>query len=179
MNWWWIQHVSNLFNINGLKEEHTLHVTGKCTTGNWELFVLLGEARGSGLTLGWCWCFVWSKGKNPEVGSKEAILEEWLRHFCDDWNINAKVMHSDKDCSEINAFTQVFGPDAKHQLCYWNVLRAIKTWLSIVHCQPTHYDVRGAIQSFPFISPTFLPIAQQHELPGTLVHGLALNLLKW
>ena len=34
--------------------------------------MLLGEARGSGLALGWC--FVRSKGKNPEVGSKEAIL---------------------------------------------------------------------------------------------------------
>ena len=84
---------------------------------------MLGEARGSGLVLGWC--FVRSKSKEPKMGSKESVLATWLRHFHDDWNINAKVMHSDKDQSEINAFASVF-PNAKHQLCYWHVLRAIK-----------------------------------------------------
>ena len=68
---------------------------GKCATGNWELFVLLGEARGSGLVLSWC--SVQSKSKEPKLGSKESVLAMWLRHFHDDWNINAKVMHSDKD----------------------------------------------------------------------------------
>ena len=138
--------------------------------------MLLGEARGSGLALGWC--FVQSKGKNPEVGSKEAILAAWLRHFRNDWNINAKVTHSDKDRSEINALAQAFGPNAKHQLCYWHVLRAIKKQLSILCCQPACYDVKAAIESFPFISPTFLPIAQQCELPEAMVSNLALKFQK-
>ena len=154
-----------IWHIN-TKLTRTRSYPGKCTTGNWELFVLLGEARGSGLALGWC--FVRSKGRNPETGSKEAILTAWLTHFRDKWNIKAKVTHSDKDHSEINAFACVF-PEAKHQLCYWHVLRAIKKRLSILHCQPVHYDSKGAVKSFPFISPNFLPITQRYKLPETLV----------
>jgi len=107
--------------------------SGKCATGNWELFVLLGEAWSSGLVLGWC--FIHSKGKDPKTGSKEAILTSWLGYFRDKWNISAKVTHSDKDHSEINALACVF-PQAKHQLCYWHVLRVIKKQLSILHHQP-------------------------------------------
>ena len=47
-------------------------------------------------------------------------------------------MHSDKDCSEINAFSTVF-PDAKHQLCYWHVLRAIKQHLVVLQHQCYQY----------------------------------------
>ncbi len=45
-------------------------------TGNWELFVLMGEARGSGLALGWC--FLQSKSKELKLGSKELALAAWL-----------------------------------------------------------------------------------------------------
>ena len=149
-----------------LRLKHSCSYPGKCAMGNWELFVLLGEARGSGLALGWC--FIWLKGKTPKTGSKEAILTAWLKHFHHKWNIKAKVMHSDKDWSEINALACVF-PEAKHQLCYWHVLRAIKKRLLILCHQPVHYDAKAAMNSFPFISPTFLPIAQWCELPNPLV----------
>ncbi len=109
-----------------------------------------------------------SKGKDPKTGSKEAVLVSWLRHFRDEWKISARVTHSDKDRSEINALTHVF-PKAKHQLCYWHVLRVIKKRLSILHRQPARYDVLTAMKNFPFISPTFLPVAQRFELPEPLV----------
>ena len=154
---WWINKEFSDANID----------LGKCTTGNWELFVLLGKARGSGLVLGWC--FIWLTSKEPKAGGKEGILTVWLKHFCDEWNINAKVTHLDKDQSEINAFACVF-PSAKHQLCYWHVLRAIKRWLSILQRQPAWYDAKQVANEFPFISSSFIPIAQRSQLPENLVH---------
>ena len=88
------------------------------------------------------------------------------------------VTHSDKDHCEINALAHVF-PQAKHQLCYWHVLRAVRKRLSILHRQPAHYDVKAAIKCFPFISPTFLPIAQRCDLPSTLVRKFLLRILTW
>jgi len=148
---------------------------GKCATGNWELFVLLGEARGSGLALGWC--FLRPKSKEPKLGSKELILSAWLRHFRYEWKINARVTHSDKDRSEINALTSVF-PGAKHQLCYWHVLRAIKKRLSVLRRQPAFYNATQAVSKFPFISHIFLPIAQRSQLPNHLVCSIRLYLTK-
>ena len=150
-----------------------LCITGKCATGNWELFVLLGEARGSGLPIGWC--FMQSKSNEmPKAGSKEVALTMWLTHFHDYWKIDAKVTHSDKDRSEINAFSNVF-PHAKHQLCFWHVLRAVKQWLAILHHQPAPYNATQATSEFSFIIPTCLPIAQRSQLPYSMVcwSGLA------
>jgi len=123
---------------------------GKCATGNWELFVLLGEARGSGLALGWC--FLRPKSKEPKLGSKELILSAWLRQ-------------------------SVF-PGAKHQLCYWHVLRAIKKRLSVLRRQPAFYNATQAVSKFPFISHIFLPIAQRSQLPNHLVCSIRLYLTK-
>ena len=144
----------------------TCFILGKCTTGNWELFVLLGEARGSGLVLGWC--FLQPKSKEPKLGSKESVLATWFQHFRDKWNINARVTHSDKDCSKINALTGIF-PDAKHQLCYWHVLRAVRKCLSVLCRQPAPYNVTQATGEFRFVSPTFLPVTQRSQLPNHLV----------
>jgi len=54
-------------------------MTGKCAGGNWELFVLMGEASGSGLPLGWL--FVHSKHKNTPLNAKRDILIQWLQYF--------------------------------------------------------------------------------------------------
>ena len=106
--------------------------------------------------------------KELKLGNKELALAAWLRYFRDEWNINARVTHSDKDHSEMNALSSVF-PDAKHQLCYWHVLRAIKKRLSVLRHQPAPYNVMQAVSEFPFISNTFLPVMQRSQLPDHLV----------
>jgi len=66
---------------------------GKCTTGNWELFVLLGEAHGVGIPLGWC--FVHPKGpKDSHKGGKQKILIEFLQHFHDEWGIQPFISNA-------------------------------------------------------------------------------------
>lgn len=67
--------------------------------------------------------------------------------------------------SEINAFAKVY-PDAKHQLCFWHCLRAIKKRLAILRRRPKYYDVKEAVKEFDWIDPNFVPLAQIKE--GTI-----------
>lgn len=69
---------------------------------------------------------------------------------------------TDKDFSEINAFLSVF-PMAKHQLCFWHALRAVKTRLSILRRRPKFYDVKEAKMEFHFIDETFIPVGQSKD----------------
>ncbi|PPQ78411.1 hypothetical protein CVT26_007765 [Gymnopilus dilepis] len=66
--------------------------------------------------------------------------------------------------SEINAFLAKF-PEAKHQLCFWHCLRAVKTRLSILRRRPRYYDVLEAKKEFDFIDLDFVPQAQEQSPP--------------
>lgn len=96
---------------------------------------------------------------------------------------SVKVTLSDKDWSEIGAFQRVF-PEAKHQLCFWHCLRAVRKRLAILHRQPGPYNVAEAVAELPFIDPAFLPLAQQptsapdisptqKPVRGIVIRGLA------
>ena len=136
--------------------------------GNWELFGLLGVACGVGILLGWC--FIHSKGpKGSQDGGKQKVLIDFLQHFCDEWGIRPLVTLSDKDFSEINVYSNVF-PFAKHQLCFWHCLRAVKKCLAVNGRQPGFYHVGQAWEEFPFIHEYFVPLAQRGTLPKPEVH---------
>lgn len=126
--------------------------------GDWELFSIFGELRGSGVALGYLFIRYREKGSPPR-NAKSDLLERWLKHFSSKWGIKAKVTLTDKDSGEIRAMGHVF-PDAKHQLCFWHGERSGKTRISTVLREPGHYDVTKAIQEFPEIDPLFLPLNQ-------------------
>lgn len=92
-------------------------------------------------------------------GGKERLLFQFLEAIKLQWNLKPSFTLSDKDISEIRALVSVF-PEAKHQLCYWHALRAIKTRLSILRRTPGFYDVKEACAEFPEIDPSFVPIGQ-------------------
>ncbi|KAG6818479.1 hypothetical protein H0H92_002708, partial [Tricholoma furcatifolium] len=76
------------------------------------------------------------------------------------WNLKPIITLTDKDFSEINAFQNVF-PDAKHQLCFWHCLRALRTRFAILRRKPRHYNVLEAKREFPeFIDEEFVPLGQ-------------------
>jgi hypothetical protein len=102
--------------------------------------------------------FIHSDGKGDE-GAKENLLRQFFQYFVDKWKLKAVVTLCDKNWSEINALRAVF-PEAKLQLCYWHVLRAIKERMKILKRQPGPYHVEDAIAEFPWIDPTFMPIKQ-------------------
>ena len=74
--------------------------------------------------------------------------------------VNPEFTLTDKDWSEINAM-QATWPYAKHQLCFWHGLRALKQRLAKNKEHPSYYDVNEALNEFSFIKTTFVPLEEQ------------------
>lgn len=154
----WILHVSSnalsffWIIINGL-------FLGNTNGSSFEVYALLGEVYGSGCPLGY---LLIRSSEKTETGGKSRYITELLKHFKSKWKINPIFNLTDKDISEINAFLEVY-PDAKHQLCFWHCLRALKTRISILRRRPKTYDVVEAHREFPWIEESFVPIAQSKE----------------
>jgi hypothetical protein len=132
---------------------------GNTNGSRFEVYALLGEVYGSGCPLG----YLLIRSFNGESGGKERYIGDTLEYFNKKWKLWPIFTLTDKDISEINAFLKKF-PLAKHQLCFWHCLRAIKTRLSILRRKPKHYDVKEAKNEFDFIDEKFVPIAQAKEL---------------
>ncbi|RDX40007.1 hypothetical protein OH76DRAFT_1366849 [Lentinus brumalis] len=121
-----------------------------------ELYALLGEVYGSGIPLG----YLLLRSSAGVKGGKEQFLTHFLGAIRDKWNIQAHFTLTDKDWSEINACRASY-PDAKHQLCYWHCLRAIKTRLSILRRTPAFYNSTEAHAEFSWIDEAFVPVQQR------------------
>src|SRR5260370_42637842 len=101
------------------------------------IWTIRGGAWGGNST----WCFIRSKGpKGSQDGGKQKVLIDFLQHFCDEWGIHPLVTLSDKDFSEINAYSNVF-PFTKHQLCFWHCLHVVKKCLAVNGQQPEFYHL--------------------------------------
>ncbi|THU75985.1 hypothetical protein K435DRAFT_601431, partial [Dendrothele bispora CBS 962.96] len=106
----------------------------------YELYALLGELYGSGCPLGY---LLLQSPKEGEAGVKQRFISCFLEHFKTHYGLDPSFTLTDKNLSEINAFLETY-PNAKHQLCFWHALRAIKTRLSILRRQPKYYNVTEA-----------------------------------
>jgi hypothetical protein len=93
------------------------------------------------------------------TGAKERFLSEFLEYINVHWNLRVIITLTDKDWAEINAFLAKF-PEAKHQLCFWHALRAIKRRLSFLRRAPAFYNVTLAVAEFDWIDPSFVPVSQ-------------------
>ena len=129
---------------------------GNTNGSNFEVYALLGEVSGSGCPLGY---LLVQSSHGGEVGAKERYIQQLLKHFQRTWKITPIITLTDKDMSEINACLASF-PSAKHQLCFWHCLRAIKTRLSILRRRPKYYDVKEAKMEFDWIDENFVPYGQ-------------------
>ena len=126
--------------------------------GNYELFAAVAGAEGSGIPLAYCYIQT-DKEDTDRAGSKQAVLESFLGAL-KKRGIHPEFVLTDKDWSEINAMAAVW-PHAKHQLCFWHALRALKKRLAKNQERPAHYDAVAAHTQFPFIDSTFLPLSQR------------------
>jgi hypothetical protein len=101
---------------------------------------------------------------SPEahVGAKQLILTRFLNKL-KKRGVSPEFTLSDKDWSEINAMRETW-PDAKHQLCFWHALRAIKQRLCKNSETPGSYDWLEVKKEFSFVSSIFVPCAEQDIL---------------
>ncbi|RDX42198.1 hypothetical protein OH76DRAFT_1314939, partial [Lentinus brumalis] len=146
----------------GRIRELALDSTWSTNGSRYELYALLGEVYGSGLPLGF---LLLRSSPEGEKGGKERFLTAFLTAVRDEWHIEAVFTLTDKDWSEINAFRATY-PHAKHQLCYWHCLRAIKTRLSILRRMPAYYNAEEAHKEFSWIDEDFVPSQQRTDTDG-------------
>ena len=92
---------------------------------NMELFAGITDMLGEGLPL--LYLFI-AMDTKAAPHTTECALIAWMDAI-KSHGINPDFTLSDKDQSEINALNHVW-PQAKHQLCLWHILRALKCCLS-------------------------------------------------
>lgn len=97
-----------------------------CTLGNtnrqnFELFAAVADVRGVGVPLSY---LLICTTKAAAKGSKEEVISRWLDSLKKN-GIHPEFVLTDKDQSEINAIKRIW-PNAKHQLCFWHALHAVK-----------------------------------------------------
>jgi len=130
-----------------------------------ELFGGMADMFGEGLPLSYM--FVVTDADAPPH-TKETVLVNWMEAL-KTRGITPEFTLSDKDQSEINALSRVW-PTAKHQLCLWHILRALKRRLANNREPPAFYRSADAAQMFPFISPAFLPSGQMSANDKVRIH---------
>ena len=124
-----------------------------------ELFGGMADMLGEGLPLSYM--FVVTDVDAPPH-TKESVLVNWMEAL-KARGITPEFTLSDKDQSEINALSRVWRT-AKHQLCLWHILRALKRRLANNREHPASYGSIDATGMFPFIDPAFLPLGQMSTM---------------
>ena len=122
------------------------------------MFAVVADANGFGIPLAFLFIRM---SKDAAPGAKERVLTRWLEQL-KDHGVLPEFTLTDKDWSEINAMRSVW-TTAKHQLCFWHGLRAIKQRLAKTKSTPAPYDSHQAHRKFDFIDATFVPEAQRPE----------------
>ncbi len=119
-----------------------------------ELFAVVADMQGEGLPLSYL--FVMTE-ENAVPLTKQSALIAWMKAI-HSLGINPQFTLSDKDQLEINALKEVW-LCAKHQLCLWHVLRALKRHLS-QNENLGSYNALEAHHVFPDIDLASLPLGQ-------------------
>ncbi|PCH36008.1 hypothetical protein WOLCODRAFT_81724 [Wolfiporia cocos MD-104 SS10] len=128
----------------------------------------VADAQGSGIPLAFLLILM---GPNAAGGTKQTVLEGFLREL-KKRRVDPEYTLTDKDWSEINVMHAIW-PNAKHQLCFWHALRALKQRLTKSKENPAPYDVISAQEEFSFINTDFLPEMQRRTSDLVCTHQLS------
>jgi hypothetical protein len=86
---------------------------------------------------------------------RKIALTQFLRKIRDEYNVQPRFNHVDKDFAEIAALQAVW-PDAKRQICWWHLKRAINQRMSKAKLSTTPYNPADAKAQFAFIDSDFI-----------------------
>jgi hypothetical protein len=95
-----------------------------------------------------------------EPRKRTNALEAWTKVLREKYGVMPKFMHSDKDMAEIGMCQNVW-PEAKVQLCWWHIRRAVRTRLR-GNLPTSPYNVRRAHKEYAFIENTFYPYGKSN-----------------
>lgn len=113
----------------------------------------MAEHDNAGFPLAYC---MLSTAESVEQGKRIAAIEAWSKCLRDQYGLDPKFIHTDKDMGEIAAARHTWR-NAKISLCLWHLNRAVKARLSSAKLPTTPYDPARAHSEFPFIDESFYP----------------------
>jgi hypothetical protein len=114
---------------------------------------VIGEVDGFGVPLAYC---LLSTASSIAKEKQTRALTAFLSAIRNKYDLHPEVVHTDKDMAEVNAAHLVW-PEAKHQLCWWHLRKAVRTRLAKNTLSTVPYHPFTAEQEFGFINIHFLP----------------------
>jgi hypothetical protein len=87
-------------------------------------------------------------------------LEAWTKVLRKKYGVVPRFTHSDKDMAEIG-MCQTVWPEAKVQLCWWHIRKAVHTQLR-GNLPTLPYDVGRACKEYTFIEKSFHPCGKSN-----------------
>lgn len=113
----------------------------------------MAESDNTGIPASYC---LLSTASSIAAHKRTKALAAWCQTLRDDYGINPRFVHVDKDMAEIGCIRMVW-PRAKIQLCWWHLRKAVRERLAKNKLSTTPYKPSIAHAEFPFIDPTFKP----------------------
>lgn len=90
------------------------------------------------------------------INKRITALEAFLKAIRDKYGFDPRFVLTDKDMAEIAAGTFIW-PNAKHQLCWWHLKKAIRERMAKRKLGTTPYNPAKASKIFPFIDKKWKP----------------------
>jgi len=141
---------SGKYQLNGSKDNtNSKHL---------ELYSIMGEHDNAGFPLTYC---LLSTATAIDQGKRTKALSAWAQCLHDKYGVHPIFIHTDKDMAEIGCSKAVW--EAKINLCWWHLRRAVRTRLAKAKLSTTPYNVEQAMAEFGFISDDFLPYGKKTD----------------
>ena len=130
-----------------------IHIVDNTNSKHLELYTVLGEYDNAGFPLSYC---LLSTVAATEIGKRTKALTAWGTVLREKYGVIPQFVHVDKDMAEIGSCRKTW-PQAKIQLCWWHLRKAVRTRLQLAKLSTTPYNVERARGEFRFISAGFQP----------------------
>jgi hypothetical protein len=119
----------------------------------------MGEFDNAGFPLSYC---LLSTATAIDQGKRTKALAGWAQCVRDKYGLNPVFIHTDKDMAEIGCSKMVW--DAKINLCWWHLRRAVRVRLAKGKLSTSPYNVDRAMKEFGFIDANFIPPGTQIDI---------------
>jgi len=119
----------------------------------------MGEYDNAGFPMTYC---LLSTATAIELGKRKLAIAAWAQCVHDEYGVKPVFIHSDKDMGEIGAAKIVW--EAKINLCWWHLRRAVRTRLAKAKLSTSPYNLDRAMAEYNFISCDFIPAGTRVDI---------------
>src|SRR6266446_10644601 len=112
----------------------------------------MGEYDNAGFPLTYCLLSIVTA---IDQGKRIKASTAWACCLRDKYSVKPVFIHTNKDMAEISCAKVVW--DAKLNLCWWHLRRAVRMRLAKAKLSTTPYNIDRAMAEYAFISANFFP----------------------